>query len=691
MSSNRRNNKKGGGRRGPKFVKPKKVFTTKRRNNNRNPPRKGGVPLDVMRMIAREEMRAQRRPKKHKTGLIGAPLRKGYEGPVQVNETPWYESLISAGGKALATLAPAIISGLGSYHVDTNSLAARATKGDNGDEIPLMANTKVANVIRHREFIQNVIGSTHDFEITTFNINPGLDETFPWLSVMANSFTSYRVLGMIIEFKSLASQYTTDSYLGFICMASQYNSLDSVFTDKQSMENSEYANSTKPSKSLLHPIECSPAQQVLTQLYIRGGSIPNDADLKFYDLCRFSIATGGCPANGICGELWVSYEIEFYQPKLSKSIAPYINFDEWSSGSCSGAAPFGTGPQVHYSGTMPGSNLDENTYYFPSTTTSGLYVVTFAWIGTAAAISYPTLTTNNLTLVDHFYFPLASSSLYSPAGGVTSITAMTSLCVRVTGSVASISYGVLGTLPTASSVNVVVTQIPDGFERTRNDRLKKQGFIDRTLQNALLEKKSQKLTEQRTDLVSFNNKTRSAREAGKIIKDNLIQRFMKEFNVNYFEADMYLSKCNYYYDEAHDFYKRNALPTEDELDDDDGYDTESEFDKVDYEIFHLVEAEDVIALRDLLSTLGDRIDLTLEEKFILIDMGVLIPELERTNLKDKILMNMSKNLKSKKSELQKVDAEEKKKQRLSNYEKFTLGPEAKVNGFKGDKSPMIVL
>jgi len=102
-------------------------------------------------------------------------------------------------------------------------------------------------------------------------------------------------------------------------MATEYNSADDIpYTSKHEMENQEFSNSVKPSKSVIHPIECSKYQNPMNIQYTRAGGVPPNADIRMYDLGIFTIATQGMQDTaGTIGELWVSYEIEFFKPKQS--------------------------------------------------------------------------------------------------------------------------------------------------------------------------------------------------------------------------------------------------------------------------------------------------------------------------------------------------------------------------------------
>jgi hypothetical protein len=441
----------------------------------------------------------------------------------------WWDSLCKHIPAAISTVAPMIMKGLtgfGDYEVNANTILAGATSKENGSELPLMMNTKVANVIRHREFIGNVLGSTAEFSPVFYNINPGLDETFPWLYLIANCFSSYRLLGMVLEFKSLASDYTTSTYLGFVVMGTQYNSLEIPFPDKETMENSEYSNSCKPSRDLLHPVECSPQQQVLTQLYIRSGAIPANADLKMYDLGRFCIATGGQTANGIIGELWATYEVELYQPKLSRNFGATINFDHWQTltDSATSLLPFGTDATQAAGGTMLGSRINPSgaTYFFPPGEASGSYRIWYR-------ISSATLTTlvapiwsyvNCVQKVMIRGFNQYQNAAASPQTGIVGTLSYTYLTdVALTGTNATVTIGVAGTLP-PGGVDFMVSQIPSAaFDEDDWKQKYLRGFKDHAFDKVSITNRFEKIKKEVVEFIDEDSEERPSKQiVGKKLK-----------------------------------------------------------------------------------------------------------------------------------------------------------------------------
>lgn len=211
------------------------------------------------------------------------------------------------------------ITGLGDYTVNSNSLMGtdppRVSNGANLREI----------IISHREYIGDVVtGPAGTFASSSFLLNPGNSRIFPWLSAVASCFQQYKFRGIVFEFKTMSADAlnSTNTALGTVIMASNYNVLQANFANKNEMENTEFSSSCKPSASMYHPIECDPRDTPLTELYIApNGVIPDGGTPQFYDFCNFQIATNGFQASNVnIGELWVTYEVALLKP-IQPSIA----------------------------------------------------------------------------------------------------------------------------------------------------------------------------------------------------------------------------------------------------------------------------------------------------------------------------------------------------------------------------------
>lgn len=227
-------------------------------------------------------------------------------------------------GSAIQQGATSLISGHGDYLVKRNSLLY------NSDAVPKFSNDKRCTIISHREFIKDIRSSV-DFESTEFLINPGDFQTFPWLSRIAQNYEEYIFQGIVVEYKtnSATAVSSTNTALGTVCMASQYNTLAPSFTSKHQIENYEFANSAVPCESFLHAIECDPAMgNEVKSIYNERDSDIN-ADPRNYNLCRTTIATQGMQAASTIGELWVSYKVCLMKPRLGNNdnVADWFSMD----------------------------------------------------------------------------------------------------------------------------------------------------------------------------------------------------------------------------------------------------------------------------------------------------------------------------------------------------------------------------
>jgi hypothetical protein len=243
-------------------------------------------------------------------------------------EEPWYSQALSAVGSAAKTVLPLLV-GMGDYATEdgilktadppeTNSLLAAQSAGKYGSYgVPFMHSEKHCVKVTHREYLGDIYSTTSSFVTEQFDINPGLDTSFPWLSGIASRFTGYRMKGAVVQFVSEGSEYTNSAGLGYVALAAQYNADDPAFTNKKDMLNSLFSNAAKPSKSIPMWIECKPQAIVLDSHFVRSGTLPAEKDLNLYDLCRVSIAAGGNTVSDvIVGELWITYDVEFVLPTL---------------------------------------------------------------------------------------------------------------------------------------------------------------------------------------------------------------------------------------------------------------------------------------------------------------------------------------------------------------------------------------
>lgn len=266
----------------------------------------------------------------------------------------------------------------------------------NSAQVPKFSTTSATNVIAHREYVSDIYG-TSAFTNRSYDINPSNVDLFPWLSSLAHNYQQYKLHGFIVEFKPLITDFVTSGAPGVIIMATNYDVNDPPYASKQAMENSEFAVSVKPTCSLIHGVECDPAQTNVPIKYVRSPT--SNLDNPLYDWGKLQIATQGNPAGQLIGELWVSYLVEFYKPTLPPPGVLEITaaIDRTT---VSGANPLGTALVAQR------TNVD---IVVTSTTVSirrlevdGYYILSTRWIGGSAAITIPGVAVTGASLWDYF-------------------------------------------------------------------------------------------------------------------------------------------------------------------------------------------------------------------------------------------------------------------------------------------------
>lgn len=222
-------------------------------------------------------------------------------------------------GGAIGNLAGGALSrlfGKGDYGIEIERNSIMSPR--HADAVPLFGTEDGAIRVRHREFISDLQGSTA-FRNLPIVISPSNGLLMPWLSSFAQSFEQYRLMGMVIEFKSTSGAFgITSPALGSVMIATQYNTRVHPFGDKVSMLNHFFGTSCKAAENLLHPIECKDAYDPLKVYYVRNGQEDDTLsfDPRMEDYAVVNVATQGQPGAYTVGELWCTYDVMLYKPRI---------------------------------------------------------------------------------------------------------------------------------------------------------------------------------------------------------------------------------------------------------------------------------------------------------------------------------------------------------------------------------------
>jgi len=164
------------------------------------------------------------------SGVLGT-LGTDVLGPIGGIAGGWLGKTIGGGISSLF--------GFGAYSGKPSSVKGISTSGINGTSgPPYMAGKgragQTSTIICHREYIQDIVCST-GFVNNNFFCNPGLGETFPWLSKIAQNYEEYEWIALAFQFRSNSASAlnSTNTALGSVVMSADYNANAPNFTNKQ--------------------------------------------------------------------------------------------------------------------------------------------------------------------------------------------------------------------------------------------------------------------------------------------------------------------------------------------------------------------------------------------------------------------------------------------------------------------------
>lgn len=301
------------------------------------------------------------------------------------------------------------ITGFGDYKIKANALMP-----NEAGEI-VNPNTHGGTVYRGTEYVGDIIsGSAGTFNSQKFIINPALETTFPKLAQFLANYDQYVIEGMYFEYRTMSCDAlnSTNTALGQVVMACNYNVLNPDFGSKQEMEEYDGGVSIKPSESCKFFIECARSESPMDVLYTRAGALPESADQRMYDLGNFQIATNGMQASNVnVGELWVTYQVAGLKPKLFSGLGNYNSGFAYQNTAYNAndtlGDPAGTITVTYQSpagieqgwGIVTDVVTGFNTLEFPVSPLKQTYVVVIYWEGTAATYTPCTVTATNCSIV----------------------------------------------------------------------------------------------------------------------------------------------------------------------------------------------------------------------------------------------------------------------------------------------------
>jgi hypothetical protein len=176
--------------------------------------------------------------------------------------------------------------------------------------------------------------------LQTLALNPGLAQSFPWLSNEALGWESYR----FNRLRFIWVPTSGTAVAGNIIMAPDYDASDTAplgETFLSSYSDCEEANVWARFAADLEP---QLLNSTTKSRYVRNGPIPASTDIKLYDAGNFFVAsTDDAVVNA--GKLWVEYDITLFNPQTPGGGFPASTTVQGQT-AMTAAAPFGTDPVI---------------------------------------------------------------------------------------------------------------------------------------------------------------------------------------------------------------------------------------------------------------------------------------------------------------------------------------------------------
>lgn len=201
--------------------------------------------------------------------------------------------------------------------------------------------------VMHSEYVAPITMRTEPTPLFSYPTNPGLAQSFPWLSGMANLYEKYKFRSLVYEYVPVCP---TTSY-GEVILSFDHDANDEG--PNTAYEALSYADSCGAAPWC--PMKLKVNLDTDKMLYTRPGPIIAVTDLKTVDIGAFYVliegaATSAGVAGNTLGRLMVHYTVDFYVPQLA---TPVFSGGMESGGTMTSTRPMGTAPTVHTGSLLP--------------------------------------------------------------------------------------------------------------------------------------------------------------------------------------------------------------------------------------------------------------------------------------------------------------------------------------------------
>jgi hypothetical protein len=177
--------------------------------------------------------------------------------------------------------------------------------------------------ISHTEFVLDLTASAtaNNFQCYEFSLNPANSALFPWLSNQAKNFAEYRFKELSFHFESSVSASTDGTFM----VASSPDANDTIPATKVALM--QYASSQRANvwEKVTHVVPKATLNRLPKYLTNDETSPAITFDLNKTTGKVFAGISAVPTASKVVGELYVTYEVEFYDPQPPTAASLQIN------------------------------------------------------------------------------------------------------------------------------------------------------------------------------------------------------------------------------------------------------------------------------------------------------------------------------------------------------------------------------
>jgi hypothetical protein len=263
--------------------------------------------------------------------------------------------------------------------------------------------------VRKAEYIGDVNGSVAFASIPfpgysdgRYLLNPGLEYSFPWLSAIASNFESYTAHSVALHYIPSTNLNATGN-LYMVPVIDPGSTGTPVSKEAVSQYMDVVDTNVKFGACCNFPLNRK--TQPTPWRYVRNRLSDATSNLELFDLGFYELFVGGCADTTVQGELWIEYDIEFFNPRFRSQLTRVDGGRALSGGTTNAGNPLGAAPVVDADAT----GFTINATSVVTLLNSGTYLVALVVAGTS-----PTglIASSNSTVTQQATTAGAATSIY---------------------------------------------------------------------------------------------------------------------------------------------------------------------------------------------------------------------------------------------------------------------------------------